>query len=160
MSEPTKKIELSSQQKFENVFYSFLTLWAMIGAVRWYVRLCWYTRRKYNRFAGAPVCIELFGTDPTDSTSILKNYGVSCAFGSLQWKVIGNHVGLRFRLLVSRTAFDYADNILYQHSGQTFEILTGPGCKRGQQLRTPYPQRQARHTHLTERKARLGKTYR
>ena len=81
MTEQIKKVELTNGQKFENMLYNFGNLAAMVGAIRWYCGLVWYTRRKHKRYAGAPVTIELFGTNPTDGQDILADYGIRSAYG-------------------------------------------------------------------------------
>jgi hypothetical protein len=159
---PAKKVELSKQQQLENMLFGLGAAGAMVAAAWWYVGLCWHTRRKHNRFAGPPVCIELFGSNPVQGQEILFDYGIRSAFGSLQWAVIENKVALRFMFLVSKASFDYADCILDAYQGETFYILTNPGSKRGQALRRPYAQRkpsQPKHQRSAPKRAKLGRTY-
>lgn len=159
MSEsPVKKVELTRQQRFENCLYGMGAAAHMVGALWWYVGLCWHTRRKHNRFAGSPVCIELFGSNPTDALDILKSYGVRPAYGSLQWAVIENKVALRFMFLVSKASFDYADCILDAYQGQTFDIISNPGSKRGQNFGAPWPARQPPQ-RPAQKQVKLGKVY-
>jgi hypothetical protein len=160
---PVKRIELSRSQQFQNVLFGMGTLSHMIGAAWWYFGLCHYQWAKHRKLPGAPVTIELFGSDPEQGRDILNDYGIRSAYGLLEWKVIDNQVGLRFMLMVSKASFDYADNILFQHSGVSFNVMTNAGSKRGQGIRRPYVQRQAsqqaqRPTQPAQ--ARLGKTWR
>lgn len=157
---PVKKVELTGQQKLENFLFTVANLAYMVDAIRWYTSLCWHTRRQHHRFAGAPVRIELFGSDPESGLDILRDYGMRYAMGSLQWAIIENKVGLRLLFLVSKSAFDYADNILSQYAGSTFDVMTNPGCKRGQALRRPYAQRQRPVQPAKRPIAKLGKIYR
>jgi hypothetical protein len=172
MSEaPVKKVELTRQQRFENLLYGMGAAGHMVGALWWYANLCLAQYRAHKRdnkqsfyFPQWPVTIELFGCDPEQALSILTSYGVTYAYGLLQWAVVFNRVDLRFLFLVSGNQFDYADNILDQHSGQTFVVYSNAGCKRGQALRAPYTQRQPSQTKrqahpARPKQARLGKVY-
>jgi hypothetical protein len=157
-----KKAKLSRSQQMQNIFFGMGTGYYMVMTVIWYVGLCWHTRRKHNRFAGAPVTIMLFGSDPEQALDILKEHNLRYAYGSIQWAVLENQVALLLYFMVSKASFDYADNILYQHSGDTFVVLTNPGSKRGQGIRKPYAQRQPSQPKRQAQasKAKLGKTYR
>ncbi len=170
---PVKKVELSKQQQFENMLYNFAVFSWMLGTAYWYIRLCVWQWQHKRILPSKPVVIDLFGSDPEQGRDILKSYGVRSAYCSIQWAVIDNQVGLLFSLMVSKQAFDFADNILFQHSGQTFFVLGELGCNRGESLPKPYSQRSRqvdqaqrrpsqRHAQTARRpakQARLGKTY-
>jgi hypothetical protein len=138
---PIKKVELSKQQQFENMLYNLAVFSWMLGAAYWYISLCVWQWQHKRLLPSKPVVIDLFGSDPVQGRDILKSYGVRSAYCSIQWAVIDNQIGLLFSLMVSKQAFDFADNILFQHSGQVFAVLGKPGNKRGESLPKPYSQR-------------------
>ncbi len=170
---PPKEVKLSRQQQLENILFSLCTFGWMIGTAYWYVSLCIAQYRAHKRehrpglyFPSKPVTINLFGVDPEQGRDILGSYGIRSAYCAIQWVVLDQQIGLLFTIMVSKQAFDYADNILFQHSGVSFDVMTNGGDKRGQALRRPYAQRQPhqqaqRHAQPARRtvKARLGGRY-
>lgn len=157
-----EKVKLSRSQVMQNHLWGMGTLLYMALTVWWYGSLCFYYWRKYKHLPGKPVTIMLFGTDPEQGLNLMKEYNLRYAFGSIRWAIIGNQLGLLIHFMVSKASFDYTDNILFQHSGAVFEVISNEGCKRGQTIRRPYPQRQPsiRPSHQAGPKARLGKRYR
>lgn len=154
---PVKKAKLSRSQQMQNILFGMSTGYHMVMTVIWYVGLCWHTRRKHNRFAGAPVTIMLFGSDPEQALDILKTYNLRYAYGSLQWAIRDNRVALLLYFMVSQASFDYVDNVLDHYQGQTFDILSDAGSKRGQGIRRPYAQRQRPAQPAKRPVAKLGK---
>lgn len=140
-NQPVKKLELTAQQKWDNIQWSIPVLYTMIAAAWWYISLSWWTIQHKHRLPGKPVCIELWGSHPESALDILKQYNLRYSFGSIRWKIINNSAGLLLQFLVSKASFDYVDNVLSHYEDSTFNILTNPGTKRGQGLRKPYQQR-------------------
>jgi hypothetical protein len=168
MSEvPAKKVELSRQQQLENMLFSLGAAGAMLGALYWYVNLCMHQAAKHMRdkkpgiyLPKKPVTISLFGANPTQATDILKSYSVTYAFGLVRWVIVDNRVGLQFLFLVSSAQFDYADGVLAQFEGESFEIHSNPGRKRGQPFGTPFAARQpTKHQRQATKQAKMGRTY-
>jgi hypothetical protein len=159
--EKKKKVELSFSQHLQNIAFGMGTPIYMALTVWWYVNLCWHTRRKHNRFAGAPVTIQLFGSDPEQALDILKSYNVRYAYGSIQWAVLDNKIGLLMFFMVSKASFDYADGILAMYEGVYFSILSNEGTKRGQNMGQPHAHRGSakRQPSKPQNKPKLGKTY-
>jgi hypothetical protein len=71
-------------------------------------------------------------------------------------------------ILVAKSQYEFADNILAQTSGDAYQITDKPGPKRGQALPRPYAQRQPsqpkRQAGLPlgtarPKQAKLGKTW-
>jgi hypothetical protein len=165
---PVKKVELTRQQRFENMLFSLAAPGAMLAALWWYLNLCWHQAAKHKRdkkpgiyLPKKPVTISLFGANPTEATDILKGYNITFSFGLVRWVVVDNRVGLQFLFLVSSAQFDYADAILAQFEGEAFEIHSTAGNKRGQNFGAPFAARQPTKTvkRPAPKQAKLGRTY-
>jgi hypothetical protein len=134
-----KKAKLSKQQHIENwLIYHYVTFWYFLKSIYWYWKLALIQWRKRKALPQFPVVLELFGDDPTTCFDVLKSYGVYATGGSIQWKVIWNTVNLRLLILVAKSQYEFADNILAQTSGDKYQITDGPGPKRGQALPRSY----------------------
>lgn len=168
MSEaPAKKVELNMQQKLENMLFGLGAAGAMLTALYWYVNLCLHQAAKHRRdkkpgiyLPKFPVTINLFGGNPTEATDILKGYSITYAFGLVRWVVVDNRVGLQFLFLVSGAQFDYADGVLSMYAGESFEIHSNAGSKRGQNFGAPFAARQPAKLMKRPQSVKLGKTYR
>lgn len=166
MSEaPAKKVQLSRQHQFENMIFSLGAVGAMIHAAWWYINLCLHQAAKHKRdrklglyMPKFPVTITLFGGNPLEAIGILKGYNISYAFGLVRWVVVDNRVGLQFLFLVSGAQFDYADGVLSMYEGESFEIHSNPGSKRGQNFGAPFAARQPTK-RSAQKKVKLGKVY-
>lgn len=158
-----KQAKLSKRQHFENlVVYNFVTWFYFWQSIVWYWKLAAIQWRKRRQFPGFPVVLEVFGNNPTVCLDVLKSYGVYAMGGSMRWKVLWNKVNKSLLILVAKSQYAFADNILAQTGCDDYQITDGPGPKRGQALPRPYSQRQPsqRSSQPATKPAKLGKTYR
>lgn len=152
-----KTIELSAQQKIENAtIYALMTWFFCWQSIVWYCRGSMIRWQKRGEFLSFPVALTVFGDDPLACLDVLKTYGVYANGGSICWAVLWDKIGLRFILLVSKSQWELADNILFQTGCDAYLIASNPGSKRGQHLPRPFEQRTKTPR---QHRSKLGKTY-
>lgn len=138
----TQRLELSIQQKIENVFFAMAMPIVFLAAIQWTVNtwiVQWKNdKRKGRRFRPRlPRSITTFVTEgvPASDTILLRQWGISCANWTMWFTDDKNVVGLERSVLVSVGQWEFADAILHQNGA---EILTEPGAKRKYQFAKPW----------------------
>lgn len=159
MNATQKPIELSRQQKIDNAtIHALMTLFFACKSLVWYVRGSVTRWQKWHRLPSLPVYLVVAGSDPLACLNALESYGVYAAPASIRWDIVWDEVRLSSAILVSKSQWEYADNILYQTGCDAYLIATKASPKRGQTLPRPYGAR-VRTASLAPKQARLGKTY-
>ena len=154
-----KTVKLNRQQKFENAtIYALITWFFFWKSLLWYCRGFMIRWQKRRELPGFPVALVVAGSDPLVCLDVLASYGVYAAPASIGWAVVWDEVRLSLAILVSKSQWEYADNVLYQTGCAAYLVATKAGSKRGQALPRPYTQRRKRIPEA--QKTKLGKTYR
>jgi len=152
--------ELSKEQRIENAtVYSLMTLFFAWKSLLWYVRGSVIRWQKRGELPGLPVALVVAGSDPLACLDVLASYGVYATPASIRWDVVWDEDRLSLAILVSKSQWEYADNILYQTGCDAYLIATKASPKRGQALPRPYTST-VRTAKSVPRRASLGKTYR
>lgn len=153
-----EKNELSTSDQLVNALLGADFLLRIILAIPWTLQL-WYVqaqraKRDGKRFFPQLPRSLLFYDSTGTAQDILSAYHVHNMHFGAHLEPIGGRVELVHAVLVPASQFDYADAILHQHG---VSILSAAGSKRGYIMRQPrdYSERPS-----TQRKAKLGKTYR
>jgi len=151
--------ELSKEQKIDNAtVYSLMTLFFACKSLAWYVQGSLIRWRKRHELPAFPVCLVVAGSDPLACLDVLASYGVYATPASIRWDIVWDEVRLSLAFLVSKSQWQYADNILYRTGCDAYLIATKASPKRGQALPRPYSVR-VRTAKPVPKQARLGKTY-
>lgn len=163
MSATRHKPELNRQQKIDNAtIYSLMTLFFVWKSLLWYVRGSVIRWQKRHQLPSFPVCLVVAGSDPLACLDVLESYGVYATPSSIRWDIVWDEVRLSLAILVSKSQWEYADNILYQTGCDAYLIATKASPKRGQTLPRPYGVRNSARVQtakMSPKRARLGKTY-
>lgn len=153
-----EKNELSTSDQLVNALLGADFLLRIILSVPWTVQL-WIVQAQRAKAKGERFFPQLPKSlmfyDPSGTAQdILSAYHIHNMHFGAHLEPIGGRVELVHAVLVPASQFDYADAILHQHD---IAILSEAGSKRGYIMRQPrdYSERPS-----TQRKAKLGKTYR
>lgn len=137
-----QRLELSMQQKIENVFFAMAMPIVCLAAIQWTITT-WIVQWKNDRRKGRrfrphlPRKITTFVTGgvPASDTILLRQWGISCANWTMWFTTDNEVVGLERSVLVSVSQWEFADAILSQNGA---EILTEPGAKRKYKFTKPW----------------------